>query len=187
MMRRGSAASRLSALLLAVVALAVLGVAVVGPAHTRYADNARRIDELRAQLAALEAAAGRAAARRAALEKLGRDPDLRDLLLPPASEATATARLQERFGAIIEGAGARLSTTQVLPVKAAEAVRRIGLRLQFTADTKSLRAILHALEFGRPATVLESVFIHARTSNAVGAILPLTVRLDAYAFLPVGG
>lgn len=187
MARRGSIQSRLAALALTIAVVAVLGLAIVQPALTKYADGARRIETLRGQLAKLEAAAATAAARREELGRLGGESGLRGLLLPPASEATATARLQERFGGIIEQAGARLSTTQVLPVRATATVRRIGLRLQFNADTASLRAILHAFEFGRPVAVVESVFIYGQSAKAVGNPLPLTVRLDVYAFLQAEG
>ena len=167
--------------------MAAFDLAVVRPGLTKYADDARRIEALGAELAKLDAAAATAAARLKALERLGEDPSLRGALLPPASEATATARLQERFGVIIETAGARLATTQVLPVRATASARRIGLRLQFSADTKSLRAILHALEFQRPVAIVESVFIHGQSAKSVGNPLPLTVRLDVYAFLAAEG
>jgi hypothetical protein len=65
--------------------------------------------------------------------------------------------------------------------------RQVGLRLQFTADTTSLRTILHALEFQRPVAIVENLFIYGRSAKAVGNPLPLNVRLDVYAFLPVEG
>ncbi len=184
---RGSALSRLAALALAAAVIAIVGIAVVGPAVTRYADTDRRIETLRGEVAKLRAAADRAVARRAEMARLDEDPNLRGLLLPPASEASATARLQERFGGIIEKSGARLSTTQVLPVKQTANARQLGLRLQFTANTTSLRVILHALEFQRPVAIVESLFIYGRSAKAVGNPLPLNVRLDVYAFLPVEG
>ncbi len=187
MARRSSIQSRLAALALTIAVVAVLGLAIVRPALTGYADGARRIETLRGQLAKLAAAAATAAARREELGRFDQDPGLRGLLLPPASEAAATARLQERFGGIIENTGARLSTTQVLPVRVSATARQIGLRLQFSADTKSLRAILHALEFDRPVAIVESVFVYGQSARAVGNPLPLTVRLDVYAFLPAEG
>lgn len=186
-LRPGSVPSRLAALALAVLAVAALALTLGGPALKSYQDAGRRIESLQGELARLEAAAGRAEARRQALGRLGRDPGLQGLLLPAASETTATARLQERFGAIIETAGARLSTAQVLPVTVQGAVRRIGLRLQFTADTPSLRAILYALEYQRPAAIVESIFVYSQSSRAVGVLLPLNVRLDVFSFLPAEG
>lgn len=184
---RGSALSRLAALALAAAVIAIVGIAVVRPALTRYADTDRRIETLRGEVAKLRAAAGRAEARRAEMARLDEDPDLRGLALPPASEASATAWLQERFGGIIENSGARLSTTQVLPVKQAANARQLGLRLQFTANTTSLRVILHALEFQRPVAIVESLFIYGRSAKAVGNPLPLNVRLDVYSFLAAEG
>lgn len=183
MLRRGTPISRFSALLLVAAAGTLLVLGIVRPALTKFADGERRIDSLRGQLARLDAAAARAEARRGT-ELSPADIDLQTLLLPRASEATATARLQERFGGIIETAGARLSTTQVLPVKALATARRIGLRLQFAADTTSLRSILHALEYQRPVAIVENLFIFSQSSKVVGNPLPLTVRLDVHAFLP---
>jgi len=187
MLRRGTALSRVLAVVLAAAAAAFLVLAVVRPALTKFADGQQRIETLREQLANLDAAAQRADAWRKEPGLPSDGSDLQSLLLPPASEATATARLQERFGGIIETAGARLSTTQVLPVKAVATARRIGLRLQFTADTPSLRAILHAFEYQRPVAIVESLFIFSQSSRAVGNPLPLTVRLDVFAFLPAEG
>ena len=187
MLRRGAPLSRFAAVLLAAAVVAFLALGVARPALTKFADGERRIETLRGLLTKLEAAAERAEAWRRAPGQRPVGSDLQGLLLPPASEATATARLQERFGGIIETAGARLSTTQVLPVKALAMARRIGLRLQFTADTLSLRAILHALEYQRPVAVVESLFVFSQSSKSVGNPLPLTVRLDVYAFLPAEG
>jgi len=187
MVRPGSLPSRLAALALAALVAGAAALALGRPALTSYADAGRRIETLRGELARLAAAADRAEARRRALGRLDRDTGLRGLLLPPASEATATARLQERFATIIETAGARLGAAQALPVTALGSTRRIGLRLQFTADTRSLRAILHALEYQRPVAVVESVYVYSQSSRAVGAPLPLNVRLDVFSFLAAGG
>jgi hypothetical protein len=57
------------------------------------------------------------------------------------------------------------------------------LRLQVTADTTQLRDILRSLEYSRPVTILDNVFIHSKSARAVGVERPLVVRLDVYAFL----
>ena len=62
----------------------------------------------------------------------------------------------------------------------------IGIRLQFAANAESLLTVLHGLEYGRPVAVVENVFIHASTAQAVGNEKSLSVRLDIFSFLQPG-
>ena len=109
-----------------------------------------------------------------------------DLMLESSSEGAALARMQERLTRAVDGAGGQMLSVQALPSEASGPLRRIGLRLQFAADAESLLTVLHGLEYGRPVTVLDNVFIHATSARAVSNERALSVRLDVFAFLQPG-
>ena len=56
------------------------------------------------------------------------------------------------------------------------------MRVAFATDIEALRDILYALEYGQPVMILEGVYVHARTSRAIGVGYPLDVRIDVFAF-----
>ena len=120
------------------------------------------------------------------IDALKRDRSLEEILLPSASESASTATLQDKVQSIIGDAGAWLTSVQPLPATVEDGHRRIGLRIAFTADIGALRDILLALEYGRPAMILDGVYIHARSSRAVGVARPLEARIDVFAYKPEG-
>ncbi len=183
-MSAGSMTARLVAvgLLAAIILIGVFGIAA--PLQTAYSDNARRISVLYQDLDKQETTLRGSEARRRSLDKLKKEGTIRDITLPASSAGIAAAGMQERLARIVETAGGRLTTVQVLETDSPGPVSRIGLRLQFTADTTQLRDILRSLEYSRPVTILDNVFIHSKSARAVGVEWPLVVRLDVYAFLP---
>lgn len=178
-----TATAKLTALALFGAMVAVVGFGVVGPVWDRYGLAFEKTLELRQELDGYQQVARQAESLRTQLDKSKADDGLGFLVMTPASDGVVTARLQSRMERIIEKAGARLSSVQALPPQPLGTLRRIGLRLLFAADTGSVRTILHALEYGRPVTVFDNVFIHSRSEKAVGRVQPLTVRLDVFAFL----
>lgn len=185
--RPNTATARLAALALCGAVVAAVGFGIVGPVAERYAMTFEETRELRQVLAGQQFLAEQADRLQSDLVATGAKGELQSLLMTPSSDGAAAARLQRRMEDMIEGAGARLSSVQALPPLPVGTLRRIGLRLLFAADAVSVRSVLHALEYGRPVTVLDNVFIHARSDKAVGTVQPLTVRLDVFAFLPGEG
>lgn len=185
--RPNTATAKIAALALFGAVVAAVGFGVVGPLWERYAMAFEETRELRQVLAGQQFLAKQADRLRSELVTTEAEGELQSLVMKPASDGVAAARLQSRMEDMIERAGARLSSVQALPPQPVGTLRRIGLRFLFAADTESVRTVLHALEYGRPVAVLDNVFIHARSEKAVGTIQPLTVRLDVFAFLPGEG
>jgi hypothetical protein len=183
MPQSGTLPARLSALLILVVLAAALWTILVQPLVSAYTDRFVEVRQLRSQMSNLNGRDRNAGDLARNFDQLKAQLADRALVLPATSDGGATAQIQRRVEQLLGEAGARLSSVQALPPLSADGLRRVGLRLQFSADTPSLQAILHDLEFGRPALVLENVFIHARSDRAVGVVRPLTVRLDIFAFL----
>ncbi len=179
---RNSLPSRLAALGLLLLALIAAGFGLGVPLVHQYRASVAQIEESLQFLQVNRRIARREVALRQAIGRLKESRALDGLLLPAGSDGGAVAILQDQVQSIISAAGARLTSTQALPVEPGQGHRRIGLRLQFAADIEALRRILHDLESGRPAVVLDNLFVRGRTSRAVGAVNPLDVRVDVFAF-----
>lgn len=178
------AASRIAALGLLIAVLAIFGLGVGAPLTREYRLILADVDRYRVALDAYRRVARREANLHRTIESLKRNPSLEDVLLPPGSDSGATAAIQDRVQSIIGSAGAWLTSVQPLPATPVDGHRRVGLRAAFATDIRALRDILYALEHGRPVMILDNVYVHARTSRAVGATYPLEVRIDVFAFKP---
>lgn len=183
MFQPGTLVSRIAALGILIVVIAIGWSIVIGPLSTAYGDAADDVRRQRGQLAALQNRA-MSGELQSTLTAMKEQIAKRGLLLEDANDGAAAAKLQQTLVGLLEQSGGSLSSVQALPTRAIEQLKRIGLRLQFSADPASLQKILYGLEFGQPVIVLENVFVHARTDRAVGLARPLTVRLDVFAFLP---
>ncbi len=181
---RNSLPSRLAALGLLLLALIAAGFGLGVPLVHQYRTSVAQIEESLQFLQLNRRIARREVALRQAIGRLKESRALDGLLLPAGSDGGAVAILQDKVQGIITQAGARLTSTQALPVEPGQGHRRIGLRLQFAADIEALRQILHGLESGRPALVLDNLFVRGRTARAVGVVNPLDVRVDVFAFKP---
>ena len=179
-----SAASRIAALSLLVALCSLVGVGVGLPLFSEYRLVLAKIEHYRATLDGYERVARRETALRRWIESLKQNQSLEGLLLAAGSDSSATAAMQNRLQSIISDAGAWLTSVQALPAVPGDGHRRIGLRVQFVADINALRNILYGLEYGRPAIVLDNLFVHARSSRAIGVVDPLDVRIDMFAFKP---
>ncbi len=185
-MARRTTAARLAALALLASSIAAVLTAIGVPLGVEYGAVLAEIEGQRTAIDGYRAVAARAPALRAEIAALENDASLEGLALAPGSDSAATAAMQDHLHAVVTDAGAWLATVDVLTPTPGDGYRRIGLRVQFSADIGGLGAILRALEFGRPAIVVDNLSIHARTSRAVGNDRPLEVRADLFAFKPAG-
>lgn len=183
-MTHGGMVSRIAALGLLVGFCASLGIAVGVPLVGEYRQVLAEVERDRVALDGDERLARSEAGLRRRIESIKRDRSLDELLLPAGSESGATAAIQVRVQSIIGSAGGWLTSVQALPTAPDGDYQRVGLRVQFAADIDSLRDILYALEFGRPVMVVDNLFVHARTSRAIGVVYPLDVRVDVFTFKP---
>lgn len=105
---------------------------------------------------------------------------LAPLFLPGGTPAAAAAQLQQRTGALIADSGAILLSFELLPGPGAEGdpLETITGRIRVTANTPSLRALLHALETERPLLVLDNIFVRGRSSQDTVPGGHLDVQMD---------
>ena len=117
--------------------------------------TAQRYEALTRELPALKAA-----------DKQWRDRNGGELLLDGSSDALAAAALQSAVKGLVEDAGARLTSAEVLSPTADGAFRRVGLRVAFSGDLKLVTAVLRAVETSRPVLSVGDFSLH--TGGAAG-------------------
>jgi general secretion pathway protein M len=174
------------------LAIAVLGVAVIylviaSPVIQFYGERADLLERRVAMAGRYEALARELPALRAA-DKTWRDRSGGELLLEGSSDAIASAALQAAMKSLVEDAGAKLSSSEVLQPAADGNFRRVGLRLVFSGDLKLVTAVLRGVETSRPILSVGDFSLHAGSASAddsdeaAGGGDSLAVTLDVYGF-----
>ncbi len=131
------------ALAIAVLAVVLVYFAVVSPVMAFYQDRADDL-ERRAGMAQRYAALAHDLPALRAADKRWRDKVGGELLLDGDSDAVASASLQAAMKSLVEDAGARLLSAEVLPATAEGNFRRVGLRVVISGDLKLVTAVLRA-------------------------------------------
>ncbi|MGH6942671.1 MAG: type II secretion system protein GspM [Geminicoccaceae bacterium] len=190
MLQPGSLLSRtLAVVLLGAALLGAYGL-IVAPVLAAYEDAEQRIEQARALLARYVALAEQrpALAERLA-EQQERAASAPGYLQGP-SDALAAAQLQDRVKSVVEAAGGKLRSTQILPAKPADAdpaIRRTALRVQFVVTIEGLTKTLYALETGQPYLLTDELTVHEqrvrRRRNAPDLQPTLDVSLEVFGYL----
>lgn len=180
------------ALALAIAALAVVVVylVVVSPVLGFYGEREDQLDRRLAMAGRYEALARELPALRAA-DKKWRDREGGELLLEGSSDALASAALQAAMKSLVEDAGAKLSSSEVLQPAASGNFRRVGIRVAFSGDLKLVTAVLRGVETSRPVLSVGDFSLRSGGGSAGGAEDDnasagdggqLSVTLDVYGF-----
>lgn len=171
------ATSRAAAIGLLLLVLAAIGTAfAAGAVAIRDArDTEAALEQELSVLARLSMARDQLEARQAALIEAagGEAPALQG-----ASPAIAGASLQQLVAGIIAAKGGQVESLLVLPTVEDTGYDRIGLRAGFTAQTGTLRDILHAFEAGPPPLFVTAFSIRSEAEGEEDPVL--TVSVDVY-------
>jgi type II secretory pathway pseudopilin PulG len=179
-------ASRSLALLLAAALLLAMAAVIAVPAwflHSRYDEQLDR--QRRSYRAYQRAVEGRPALE----EKLDavRAKDGRQFYLKAVGVPLATAEVQDRLNALINGNGGRIISTQVPTPKDDGRYKQIIVNLQFYANTPALRGILHAIESARPLLTIENLTVRSQVpfnfKGTPGVEPELYVMLDVAGYM----
>jgi general secretion pathway protein M len=185
------------ALALAVALLGVMLVylAVVSPVLGFYNDRADLLERRVAVAERYEALARELPALRSA-DKQWRDRSGGELLLDGSSDAIASAALQADIKGLVEEAGAKLSSSEVLTPSPEGNFRRVGVRVVFSGDLKLVTQILRGVETSRPVLSIGDFSLHTGggpgksgdsddEDTAAGNGGTLAVTLDVYGYRAV--
>ena len=181
------------ALAIAALGMAAFYLAILSPVLDFYGEREDLLNQRAAMAARYEMLARELPALRAA-DKKWLDRSGGELLLDGSSDAIASAALQAALKSLVEDAGAKLSSSEVLQPSTSGNFRRVGVRVAFSGDLKLVTAVLHGVETSRPILSVGDFSLQAGGSAAGGGDSDddsapaagggdtLAVTLDVYGF-----
>lgn len=185
--------TRLSRATRRVAAVGLLALVLAFAALTTVVPLAARVAELRDQIEMERTLLGRltvVAARKTKMseyEQVGRAAIESGAYLKGDSEALMAAGLQTSLAQLAAATRVRFNSTRALPPRERDAMRFIGVSLQFRAEIEQLRAFLFRIESHRPFLFVEGLQVRpvspfSQSDAKLHGLLD--VRLDAFGVLP---
>jgi general secretion pathway protein M len=183
------------ALAIAVLGMAVLYLLVVSPVLAFYGERADQLEQ-RVAIAQRYEALARALPSLRAADRKWRDQEGGELLLDGSSDALASAALQTVVKSLVEDAGGKLSSSEVLVPTTDGSFRRVGIRVIFSGDLKLVTAVLRGMETSRPILSVGDFSLHTagggsgsadnadEDAGAAGSADALAATLNVYGFRP---
>jgi hypothetical protein len=185
----GSAGQALALAILALIAAAFY-LLIISPTLALYDDRAERLQQ-RAAMAERYQNLVRELPSLQIADKQWRDGSGGELLLDGQSDAVASAALQAQMKSLVEEAGAKLSSAEVIAGRDDGRFRRVGLRVVFSGDFKLVTTVFRGMETARPKLYVGDFDLHAGGASKSsdedsdedsGA---LAVTMDIYGFRAV--
>ena len=150
---------RLLALLLLLLLVGGIGILLATPLLITSRGYQESIADLRFRLDRYQRAAARIPQLKTRLEQLQKQQREGDELLQGDSAAIAGAALQERLKEIIQKAGGRLESTQLLAESGDGTMERIAALARFSGTMEALQKALYRIEYGRPILLVQRLEI----------------------------
>jgi general secretion pathway protein M len=133
---------------------------------------------------------------RAELAQVQNNQDFKAFYYDAQTPALAGAQLQRELQQMVQAAGGRLISTQILPAPASDQPARVSVRTQLQGDTDALLEVLYRIEQARPFLFVDQVSVRSTSRRVVnravrGRRVPaavrdagqLTVRLDVFGYV----
>jgi len=176
--RRGQA----MALGVTLIALVILWAGVVAPLIGLYEARQDTLAQRRGLLVRMTMLADMLPTlRRQAGEKANAGP-APQALIEGASDAVASATLQERIQQMATQSEANLASVEALPGEQAGALRRIGLRVTLTTSWPVLVNLLAAIDTASPRMLVDDLQLQGSVIQVRQGEARLEARLNVYAF-----
>ncbi len=177
--------SRLLAIVLCVLVIAVIGLAIAWPfGQIRAIED--EIDVARERLAAFQQRSQERDALAQQRDQLQSVDQVAGQTLAGGTPALAGAQLQRIITAAIEDLGARLTSTQALPVEQEAQLQKISLRVQLLSDIATLSDVIYRLESQKPFIFIKNLYVRANNDSfsqkQTDKPVNLTVTFEVYAF-----
>lgn len=165
---------------LAALALCLVWLGIVSPLAGWYSDRGDALEALRARAVRETGLIATLPALRAQAEAAAKSPAR--AVLTGNSDAIAGAALQEQVQSMASAADAQLSSIETLPAEQSGAYRRIGVRVELSAQLPVVAALLRAVEEAEPSMLVDDIRLTATPVVALNARLPLDGAFTVYAF-----
>lgn len=123
------------------------------------------------------------------LDNLRQQLEQQRYLSQSASEALASAELQNIIKTTVNDAGGQLTSTQGLPADTENDYLKITVKVRMTGTIETLRTVLHNLESNLPILLIQQLSItpmrggRNRNTNALEASSQLNVSFDVVIFI----
>jgi type II secretion system (T2SS) protein M len=166
------------AVFIALVLVIVVEVTVISPLLSHYAATAQSLQDRWDAVERYRNAVNDLPQLRAAAQVLQKTGD-RGLLLKDASDSVAAANLQSTLKEMIEREGSKLTSAQTLPPETEGKFHRIGLRIAFATDLKSLTTLLLEIETSHPVLSVSNLDLR---SSGEDENQTLSVAMDITGF-----
>jgi hypothetical protein len=165
---------------LAALALSLFWLGGIAPLLEIYATREDQVDDLRAR-------ASQEALLIEALPALTRTAEMASRMpthavLAGNSDAIAGAALQEQVQSMASSVNAQLTSIETLPGEQAGSYRRIGVRVELSAQLGVIIHLLAAIEEAQPSMLLDDIHLTATPVGPQNAQLPLDSAFTVYAF-----
>jgi hypothetical protein len=165
---------------LALVSVLLVWLGIVAPVLDLYGSRQDEVDELRSR-------AARQAALVEALPALTKDEQLLSrtptrAVLAGNSDAIAGAALQEQVQTMASNVNAQLTSIETLPGEQVGNYRRIGVRVELSAQLAVVIRLLAAIEEAQPSMLLDDTRLTGTPVGPQNVQLPLDAAFTVYAF-----
>lgn len=162
----------------------VLWGGLVHPAFTAWLRDRDRIVQLEQILNRTREATGDVTQVRVEIAKLRAMLADEEGLLRAQTVSIGLAQLQALGRTVIENRRGEIRSMQPIPAAEEEGMLRLGLRLEFRANSRIIQQVLYDFESHSPYLFLDNLSVQAdRRGNEQGADSALPVRLDVLAYM----
>jgi general secretion pathway protein M len=165
---------------LALLVVFAVWLGVVAPVLDWYSERADGLEALRLRAAREAALIETLPALRAEARTSAGTPTRQ--VLAGSTDAIAGATLQEQVQTMATAANAQLTSIETLPGEQNGAYRRIGVRLELSAQLAVVIALLKSVEEAQPGMLVDDVRLTATPVGPMNAQLPLDCAFTVYAF-----
>lgn len=172
---------------LCILVIAAVYLVIVSPLVSLYEGNAEQL-QARLQLEQRLQRSAKALPEASAEADQTQDQESAgDELFDGESDSVAAATLQSTVKDLVEGAGARLISSEVLPSEKRETLQRVGIHVSFNGSLSLLTGVLQGIQLAHPVILVDNVDIHSAdgTDQAPGGQKQLAIALDVYGFKPL--
>jgi general secretion pathway protein M len=165
---------------LLLLAIAAVWLGVVSPLLDFYGARAERLQTMQSRAAREAALIEVLPALRTEAETASHTPTR--AVLSGNSDAIAGATLQEQVQTMAGTANAQLTSIETLPAEQVGAYRRIGVRVELSAQLTVVVALLRAVEEAQPSMLVDDIRLTATPVGPQNTQLPLDAAFTVYAF-----
>ncbi len=181
--------SRILAVSILIGMVLIFVLLIIGPLISKAIDLNESKNNLVSKLQQYERILAKADLIAASMENINKEQDTIGYFNLQATDALASADMQEFIKKTIVEAGGQLSSTQALPVNNKDEFKRITVSVRMTGNSQILRNVLYKLETSEPLIIINQIDIRPmrgtrnKVTRQMEASNDLNVNFQAVSFM----